>query len=453
MKLDAIEEAPVRAFHRKLMVACCGGPLLDGYLLSIVGVALTGISAEMQLSTAESSLVGVVAMVGMFAGGLLIGPLTDRVGRRAMYTIDLAVLLVASVLCVFVTEPWQLIALRLVIGFAVGADYPIATSLLAEWFPLRQRSRAMSGVIIAWYFGTVLAYGVGYLITELSGPGGWRLILGSAAVLSAIVLALRHGTPESPRWLVDRGRPREAAQLVRSRLGADIAEDDLLRARDQEVPSSGLRELLRGVYLRRTLFVSIFYTCQVIPMWAMYLFGPTMLAAFGLNTPNLGNLGSMLISALFLIGCLPAMRLLETVGRRPTIIWSFALMMVPLAVLGGWPGASAALVIGCFCLYAFFAGAPGILEWLYPTELFPTSLRGSAVGVAVAFSRIGAAVGTYLVPISLEKLGASTTMFLGVAITLVGFLACVLWAEETRGRPLDAEGAHADSPAHRSAGA
>ena len=75
------------------------------------------------------------------------------------------------------------------------------------------------------------------------------------------------------------------------------------------------------------------------------------------------------------------------------------------------------------------------------------------MGVAVALSRIGAAIGTYLVPISLEKLGASTTMFLGVAITLVGFVACVLWAEETRGRPLDAEGAQADSPAHRSAGA
>ena len=88
------------------------------------------------------------------------------------------------------------------------------------------------------------------------------------------------------------------------------------------------------------------------------------------------------------------------------------------------------------CLYAFFAGGPGILEWLYPNELFPTSIRASAVGLAVALSRIGAAVGTYLVPVSLESLGASVTMYLGTGITLVGLVACVLWAEETLGRSL-----------------
>ena len=442
MKLDVIEDAPMTGFHRKLLVACCGGPLLDGYLLSIIGVALVGITAEMRLDTMTSSLVGVVALVGMFLGGLTIGPLTDRLGRRSMYTIDLAVLLVASVLCVFVTEPWQLVLLRFVIGFAVGADYPIATALLAEWFPRAQRARALGGVIVAWYLGALASYVVGYAIIELCGPGGWRWVLGSAAVVSAIVLALRHGTPESPRWLVDQGRADEAVVLVKRVLGADVTPAELLASREAEAERGSLRDLFRGVYLRRTAFVSIFYTCQVIPMWAMYLFGPQMLAAFGLDSDNLGNLGSALISALFLLGCIPAMRLLESAGRRPTIIWSFALMAVPLAVLGAWPTAPVAAVIACFSLYAFFAGAPGILEWLYPNELFPTSVRASAVGLAVALSRIGAAVGTYLVPLSLEALGTSTTMYLGTAITLVGLLVCMLWAEETKGLSLAQASAH-----------
>ena len=341
MELDVVENAPMRSFHRKLLVACCGGPLLDGYLLSIVGVALPGISAEMRLGTTASALIGVVALVGMFLGGLLIGPLTDRVGRRAMYTVDLAVLLVASVLCVFVTDAWQLVVLRFVIGFAVGADYPIATALLAEWFPRRQRARAMGGVIIAWYLGAMLSYAVGWLITEVAGPAGWRWILGSAAVISALVLVMRHGTPESPRWLVDRGRPDSAAALIRKVLGVAVDGDELVAAREAEVRRGGLRELFRGVYLRRAVFVSVFYACQVIPMWAMYLFGPTMLAAFGLDSQNLSNLGSALISALFLLGCLPAMKLLDTAGRRRTIIGSFALMAVPLAVLGIWPAAPA----------------------------------------------------------------------------------------------------------------
>lgn len=450
MELDAVENARMRPFHRKLLVACCGGPLLDGYLLSIVGVALVGITDEMRLSTTSSALVGVVALIGMFLGGLLIGPLTDRVGRRAMYTIDLAVLLVASVLCVFVTEPWQLIVLRFVIGFAVGADYPIATALLAEWFPRAQRARAMGGVIAAWYVGAMLSYAVGWAITEATGPQGWRWILGSAAVLSALVLAMRHGTPESPRWLVDRGRVDEAAELVRRILGTTVSRDELLEARESEVRRGSMRDLFSGIYLRRVVFISIFYTCQVIPMWAMYLFGPKMLAAFGLDSANLSNLGSGLISALFLLGCLPAMRLLDTAGRRRTIIWSFVLMVVPLAVLGWWPTAPVFVVIGCFCLYAFFAGGPGILEWLYPNELFPTSIRASAIGVAVAFSRIGAAVGTYLVPISLERLGTATTMYIGAGITVIGVLVCVAWAEETKGKSL-AEASGRQAPVDKAA--
>lgn len=436
MELAAVENARMRPFHRRLLVACCGGPLLDGYLLSIVGVALTGITNEMGLSSTESGLVGVVALVGMFLGGLVVGPLTDRLGRRAMYTIDLTVLLVASVLCVFVTEAWQLIALRFIVGFAVGADYPIATSLLAEWFPQRERARSMGGVIVAWYVGAMLSYVVGWAVTEVAGPEGWRYTLGSAAVLSAIVLALRHGTPESPRWLMDHGRVDEAAALVKKILGTEVSRDELEAAREAEVAKGSVRELLSGVYLRRTAFIAIFYTAQVIPMWAMYLFGPQMLSAFGMSSENLSNLGSALISALFLLGCIPAMRFLDSVGRRPTIIWSFVLMVVPLLALGVFPAAPVAVVIICFCLYAFFAGAPGILEWLYPNELFPTSIRASAVGAAVAFSRIGAAVGTYLVPISLEKLGTSTTMYLGAAITVVGLISCVLWAEETRGKSL-----------------
>ncbi|MEV0598148.1 MFS transporter [Streptomyces sp. NPDC050315] len=437
MKIDVIEEAPVGPFHRKLLVACCGGPLLDGYLLSIVGVALGDMTRDLGLSGSTAALIGVAAIVGMFFGGLLIGPLADIVGRRTMYTIDLATLFIASLASLVTTEPWQIVALRFLIGFAIGADYPIATALLTEWCPRRQRVRAMGWVIMAWYFGAMAAYVVGYLIALAVPEGGWRWMLASSAVLSAIVLALRHGTPESPRWLIDKGRVDEARELIRSVLGADVSREQLLEARTENIRRGSVRALFRGVYLRRLLFVSLFYTCQVIPMWAIYVFGPQLLGAFGFDALTIGTVGSALVSLLFLVGCVPAMRLLESVGRRPMITWSFGLMTIPLLVLGLWNDAPVAVVLGCFSLYAFFAGAPGILEWLYPNELFPTSIRATAVGMVVALSKIGAAVGTYLVPMSLTHWGVSGTMYAGVAITVVGLVACVAWAEETRGRTLE----------------
>jgi len=164
----------------------------------------------MRLDTTTEAVVGVAALVGMFFGGLIFGPVTDRIGRKPMYTLDLLALIIASVLSVFVSAPWQLIVLRFVIGVAIAADYPIATALLSEWLPRKTRASMFTSVIIIWYVGTALAYFVGYLITRELGPEGWRWMLGSSAVLARRCPAAdRH--PESPRWLVSAGAPTRPA--------------------------------------------------------------------------------------------------------------------------------------------------------------------------------------------------------------------------------------------------
>ncbi|WP_031469417.1 MFS transporter [Sciscionella sediminilitoris] len=440
MSFTAVDNAPITGFHRKLVVGCCGGPLLDGYLLGIVGVALAGATTELRLSATSVAVAGIAALVGMFFGGLVFGPITDRVGRKPMYTLDLLVLIAASVLSVFVTSSWQLIVLRFVIGVAIAADYPIATTLLSEWLPKKHRGRMFTAVIIIWYIGTALAYFVGYLLTEMFGEAGWRWMLGSSAVLAIIVFLMRLSTPESPRWLAGAGRISEARQVIERALQTrvDLAELENIGAGETERGRIG--ELFRGIYRRRTMFVVVFFTCAIIPLFALLTFGPRLLGSFGMDEGNASNLGTALINLVFALGCLPAMRLLETVGRRRTIIFSFALMVLPLVALGLFPSASPLLTIGFFCLYALFSGGPGILEWGYPNELFPTRIRAAAVGMAVALTRFGAAVGTFLVPLSLTGLGASATLFIGAGITFLGFLACLAWAEETSQRSLEETG-------------
>ncbi|HEY4461275.1 MAG TPA: MFS transporter [Streptosporangiaceae bacterium] len=441
MAFSAIDEAPIRAFHRKLAAACSGGPLLDGYLLGIVGIALTGITAQWHLNATTAALVGVAALVGMFFGGLIFGPITDRIGRKPMYTLDLLALIIASLLSVFVTAAWQLIALRFVIGVAIAADYPIATSLLSEWLPRRQRGKIFTSVIIIWYIGTALAYFVGYLITAADGNAGWRWMLGSSAVLAGVIFLLRLGTPESPRWLVQAGRTEEARAVIEHALDEPVDQAGLDDAAPESEPRGSVTELFHGIYLRRMAFVVTFFTCAIIPLFALETFGPRLLASFGLGSGNLANLGTAIINLVFAIGCLPAMWLLETAGRRKVIVWSFGLMVLPLIALGAWTHAPAPFAIAFFCLYALFSGGPGILEWGYPNELFPTHIRAAAVGMAVALTRFGAAIGTFLVPMALNSLGISATMFAGAAITFIGFLACVAWAEETRHRTLEESGA------------
>lgn len=454
----ALDTAKFSKFHRKLILGCMGGPLLDGYMLSIIGIAMLGLAARFNASELQVSLIGASALVGIFFGAILLGPLTDKIGRRLMYTIDLWALVIASVAQFFVQDATQLIILRFVIGLAIGADYPIASSLLAEWLPQKRRGKMLGMLILGWFAGAALASLVGFAMAEAFGPESWRWMLGSSAVLGVGVLAMRHGMPESPRWLRNQGRTREAEQALHIGLG-DQLDASAVMASETEEPAVltaqpakiGFSSLMRKPYLKRLIFCSSFYILQVAPLFAILTFGPIILASFGLGEGNIANLGSVLINIVFLLGCLPALRLVETVGRRPLIIWSFALMALPLFVLGFAPGAPVAIIISCFCLYAFFSGGPNILEWAYPSELFPTQVRASAIGITTGASRIGAAAGTFMVPFALRDYGIGPTMLVAAVLTAIGWLVCLLMAEETRNLSLTASSSEqsesADTPA------
>jgi putative MFS transporter len=184
------------------------------------------------------------------------------------------------------------------------------------------------------------------------------------------------------------------------------------------------------------LFLGLLILCQVVPMWAMYTFGPMIMSAFGLGEGSLSVLGEALVSLFFLIGTVPAMYWLNSLGRRPLLIGSLALMTLGLLVPGIWPGANIAIIIAAFALYAFFSGGPGILQWLYPNEMFPTEVRATAVGVAIAISRIGVVVSTYGLPLFLAAYGIGPTMLTGAGLLLFALVLSVFMAPETRGLTL-----------------
>ncbi|HEY3682424.1 MAG TPA: MFS transporter [Streptosporangiaceae bacterium] len=437
MRHSIIDQEPYGRFHRKLFVLSSGGPFLDGFILSVIGVAIAGATRDLSLGAVAEGLVAASALVGVLLGGLVFGWVTDRVGRQLMYSIDLVVLVIGSALSLLISDGWQLIALRLVVGVAVGADYPIATSMLAEWLPAAGRGRTMGALVTAWFVGAAAAYAVGYAFMTALGDGAWRWVLASAAVPGVVILLARIGTPESPRWLLRHGRRTEAAEAINKAFGRYPTDDELAHLAESEPERrSRLTEVFRGGYLRRTLFAGGFWMCQVIPSFAIVTFYPVILGSYGFASGSTALLWSGAISLVTILGCLPCMRLVESVGRRPVIIWTFVAAAVPLAALGFFPAMAAALAIAAFSVNALAQGGGAILQWIYPTELFPTDIRASAVGVAAAISRVGAAAGTYLLPIGISAFGIGPTMLIGAGVAVVGTAICVAWAPETRGRAL-----------------
>ncbi|MFD7504337.1 MFS transporter [Streptomyces sp. NPDC059850] len=438
MTTHLIDDSPLTRYHKRLIVACSGGPFLDGFLLSIVGVALTGADDDLALSSSALGIVGAVSLIGLFLGSLVFGPITDRIGRRVMYTADLLAMIVASAVSLWVDTGWQLIVLRFIVGLAVGADYPIATSLLTEWMPRKYRGAMIGLLSLVWLTGAVVAYLVGYVLTTFYGDGSWRWMLASGAVFGVIVLALRLGAHESPRWLITKGRVEEARRDVSKVLGREVSTAEITALAEEEpLGRTRLTELLQRHHMRRILFCGLAWTCFAIPQFALFTYGPIILSHLGFEHDTAGaTLGQIILNLGFLVGSFPGMRLVETRGRRPLILGSFLLGALALVPLGVWPHAPAWFAMVFFMLFAVINGAGNILVFIYPNELFPTRLRASAVGLATAVSRVGAVVGTYLVPVALDGIGTGPTMLIGAGVTALGFVISLFWAEETRNRSL-----------------
>jgi putative MFS transporter len=240
---------------------------------------------------------------------------------------------------------------------------------------------------------------------------------------------MRLGTPESLRWLLSKGRKEEAAVLVKKIYGSDFSIANI--GEDTNTIRLPLKSILSAGYGKRMFFVVTFWTCAMLPVFAVYAFAPKVLSALKLDD-DAGSIGSIAITLFFVVGCVVATKLINTLGRRNVMIYSFLLAGISLMGLAGFQSSSSYLVILFFSCYALFIGGAQVLTFVYPNEIFPTEIRSFAVGVGTSFSRIGAAIGTYLVPVSLNSLGVSITMLVAAGITFIGLIVAILLAPETR---------------------
>jgi MFS transporter, putative metabolite transport protein len=420
-----IDDAPLNGFHLRVVAYTTGGYFVDGYILGMIGIALALLAPDLGLGAVWAGLIGASALAGIFIGGLIFGWVTDRVGRQTMYVADLVVFVTASLLQFFVEGPLALFVLRLVMGIAIGADYAIGSALLSEFLPRRQRGRLLACLNAVWTVGFVAAYVAGYFMQDL-GPEAWRWMLASSSVPAGVVLALRLGTPESPRWLLSKGRVEEARQVVKEYIHPDADIDELLAERGN--PTSYRKLFSRGLR-KRTAFAGLFWFCQVVPYFAIFTFLPTVLEGLGIE----GEFSSEVLLNLFLFaGAIVGVVIMDMMPRRTFTIGSFALLAVIGAALGFFPRAPVPVILLLFSIFAFVIAAAADLESVYPAEIFPTEVRASGTGIAAAISRIGAAIGTFLLPTSVEQFGTGPTMLGATAVLLLGLALSVAWAPETR---------------------
>lgn len=425
----SVEDVPLNNFHRLLTARSGGGSFVDGYVLSIIGIAMLQVTGALELTEFWQGLIAASALIGVFFGGFIGGWLTDKLGRKKVYFIGPSLFIVCSLAQFWVESAWALFALRFIIGLAVGIEYPVATSLLVEFLPKRQRGPRLAALTILWFAGAAFAYVVGNAILNTGADDAWRYALASASVIGLVLFVLRLGTPESARWLLSKGREAEAEQVIKRVYGPHYSLRDLPEQPDERKMT--FRDLLRSGYGKRLFFVSVFWSCSIIPVFAVYAFAPKVLQALNLKG-EWASYGSMFITLLFVVGCVLATRLINAIGRRSMLINSFLWSGLALLLLAAFSNSHEILVLLLFGAYAVFIGGAQVLQLVYPNELFPTEIRAFAVGIGTSLSRIGAAVGTYLVPLSLHSIGIGNTMYVAAGVTFIGLAAAWAMAPETR---------------------
>jgi MFS transporter, putative metabolite transport protein len=427
---QSLENSRPSKTHWLITMYAGGGEFCDGYILSIIGVALPLVTGAFQLDVAGAGLLGSASLLGMFVGGLVFGYVTDLIGRQKVYLADIAAFILLSLLQFFATEPWQLTALRFLMGIAIGADFAIAATIASEFAPQKSRGPLLVVLVTMWSAGAATAYVVGWAMLSL-GDDAWRWMLASSAIPAALILFLRIGTPESPRWLLSKGRVEEARQVVTTMLGPDA---DLADIQDDTGSRTRYTDIFRGPYLRRTIFVCLFWACQLLPIYAITTYQPTILHSLGLAEGNASYLGAVVIQIFFVLGSLSGALVVNT-GRRTLLLWSFAIAAIPLFILALIDHPATWLVVLLFAVFGVASFSSQCLQAIYPSELFPTGVRATANGFATGVSRVGAAVGTFGAPLVLAQ-STQLAMLVGAIICVVGLVSSFFLAPETSGMTL-----------------
>lgn len=445
------------SLHVRFWLLAGLGIMLDGFDFFIIGVANPLIAKDFVLGDAVKGLVSAAAIVGAIVGAGLLGPVADRVGRRRIFQLDLVLFAIFSVACVVAWNAWSLIGFRFLLGIAIGLDYPIAASYLAEVLPARDRGRWLVGAFSLQAAGIVLGALVGVLVLlALPQIESWRLMLGLGVVPALVIIFLRRGTPESPRWLAQNGRDAEAAEVAERLVGHPVSVTEADRGRAAPVPE-GLRALIqpalfRRDMIRRTIFTSVPWFLMDIATYGVGIFTPTLLAALALAGPNATFLaddiastgGTAALDGFLVVGFVLAILFVERVGRVPLQLTGFAMMAIALCSLGaaeGLPGGGDAhlgMVTVGFALFNLFMNAgPNATTYALPAEVFPSEIRAAGHGFAAASAKFGAAVGVFLFPILQTAVGTSTLLFGIAGACAVAFVVTLAFRIEPRGRSLD----------------
>ena len=480
-RLDAL---PLSRFHWRLLVVSGLGWMFDAMDVLLVGSIVAAVSREWALDTTESQWINTANVAGLFFGALASGWLADRLGRKSVFQLTLLIYSVFTGLSAAATGLAMLMALRFLAGVGLGGELPVASTLVSEFAPASRRGMLVVLLESFWAWGSVLAALVGFLVIP---SWGWRAALLLGALPALYVFVVRQGLPESPRFLLSRGRAAEAETVVREieaqagvpspapssprapgasplTSGAQPAESPQRGEADTEPiapaaavgepprrrvalssptpapsASASVAELFSPRYLSRTITLWVMWATMNFSYYGIFLWLPLQFVRKGF-TLNDALLFNLIIALAQVPGYFTAAYFVERLGRKVTLV-AYLLGAAVGAFFFGQVALEAkdvpAILFWGSVISFFNLGAWGVV-YTYTPEMYPTRLRGTGAGWAAACGRIFAFLAPLSIAYQIAVFGGDQTVFLVFTAAMVlGGLIVLALGPETRGRSLE----------------
>ncbi|WP_248800333.1 MFS transporter [Pseudomonas sp. MWU13-2105] len=442
---ERLERLPISGYHRLIFIIIALAFFFDSMDLAMMTFLLGSIKAEFALSSAQAGLLASSSFFGMVVGASLSGLLADRFGRKPVFQWSIVLWGLASYLCSTTQTVESLTLFRILLGFGMGMEFPIAQSMLSELIPAKRRGRYIALMDGFWPLGFVAAGVLSYFLLPLVG---WRDIFLVLAIPAVFVLAIRFFIPESPRWLEQAGHHAAADKVL-----DDIEERVRVSLKCTALPIP-LR-LPRGVDRAPSFFAAFqqlwspLYRQRTMMIWSVWFFA--LLGFYGLTSwlsallqqSGFAVTQSVYYTVLISLGGIPgflmAAWLVERWGRKPVCIVTLlgggvmAFFYGQSAVFGGNVG----LLVGSGLLMQFFLFGMWAVLYTYTPELYPTSARATGSGFASAVGRIGSLLGPLVTGLVFPVMGQGGVFALGALCFAIAALLVWRFGMETKGKALE----------------
>ncbi|MDR0365237.1 MAG: MFS transporter [Bifidobacteriaceae bacterium] len=438
--------------HGRLLWGSGLGWAMDAMDVGLISFVLVALPQSWGITDGSKSAIAAAGFAGMAIGASVGGLIADRLGRRQVFAFTLLIYGVATGASALAWSVGALIALRFVVGLGLGAELPVASTLVSEFSPPRIRGRMIVWLEAFWAVGWTAAALIGFYVGDphgAFGAAGWRWALVVGAVPALWAVFVRRSLPESVRFLESKGRFDEAEQVVEafeaaghtSRRGAahtDPVPDaapaaDVANAGEEFTPvRARVSALFTGGMARRTVAIWAAWFCVNFAYYGAFTWLPSLLVKDGIGvTKSLGY--TLIITLAQLPGYACAAWLIEKWGRRMTLT-VFLIGSAAAAGLFSQAHTPGPIIAAGMLLSFFNLGAWGALYAVTP-EIYPTSLRGTGAGWAAGFGRVASII-TVLAVLPLHKaVGTPWVFAMFSAFFVLGAVAA--WAlPEMRGKAL-----------------